>query len=131
MATVQETIQCCFMYDATKPHMIERKICEGSECLKAALSSGISGLQVIFASATSVGWGEQWSSDIAVSRVLSKCSDIHSENTRFETLWLSPMTRISSNEAGSSLLPLVILKDLSILLGCPIFTVSSCHQDRK
>ena len=36
--------------------MIERKICEGTTCLKAALSSGVTRLQVMVASARSVSW---------------------------------------------------------------------------
>ena len=32
-------VQCWFYYDATKPGVIENKICEGTDCLKAASSS--------------------------------------------------------------------------------------------
>jgi len=41
-------------YDATKPEVIENNIFEGTDCLKAALCSGLTGLQVMVASATSV-----------------------------------------------------------------------------
>jgi hypothetical protein len=37
--------------------VIENRICEGTDCLKATLSSGVTSLQVIIASARSVGWG--------------------------------------------------------------------------
>jgi hypothetical protein len=37
--------------------VIENEICEGTDCLKAALSSGMTGLQVMVASATSVSCG--------------------------------------------------------------------------
>ena len=40
---------CCY-----KARVIENRICEGTDCLKAALSSGMTGLQVMVASATSV-----------------------------------------------------------------------------
>ena len=40
--------------DATKPEVIENNICEGTDCLKAALSSGMTGLEVMVASAISV-----------------------------------------------------------------------------
>jgi hypothetical protein len=46
-----------FKYDAAKPEVIENKICEGSDCLNSVLSSGMTGLQVMVASARSVGWG--------------------------------------------------------------------------
>jgi len=37
--------------------VIEKRICKGTDCLKAALSSGMTSLQVIVASARSVSWG--------------------------------------------------------------------------
>jgi hypothetical protein len=75
--------------------------------------------------------GEQWSSDIAVSRTLAKHSDRQGENTRFQTLWFSPLTRMSSDIADSSLLPLLYRRSLSILSGCPVINVRSCLQDTK
>jgi len=35
----------------------ENKICEGTDCLNAALSSGVTSLYVLIASASGVGWG--------------------------------------------------------------------------
>jgi len=57
MATVQEKVQCWFCYDATKPGVIENRIWKGSNCLKAALSSGVTSLQVMVVSARSVSRG--------------------------------------------------------------------------
>jgi len=37
--------------------VIENKICEGTDRLNAALSSGVTSLYVLIASASSVGWG--------------------------------------------------------------------------
>jgi len=37
--------------------MIRNKICGGSDCLNAALSSGVTSLQLTVASAKSVSWG--------------------------------------------------------------------------
>jgi hypothetical protein len=37
--------------------VIENKICEGTDCLKAALNSNMTSHQVMVASARSVGWG--------------------------------------------------------------------------
>ena len=75
--------------------------------------------------------GEQWSSDIAVSCKLAKHSDIQTENTKFETLWLSPLVRVSSNVANGPLLHLLFLTSLNILSGCPIINICGCHQDLK
>jgi len=57
MATVQENVQYWFYCDATKPGVIEYRICEGIDCLKAALSSGMRSLQVMVVSARSVSCG--------------------------------------------------------------------------
>jgi hypothetical protein len=54
---------------------------------------------------------------------LAKHSDIRNANTRFKALWLSPLTRIQ--------IPLLFLRSLSILSGCPIINIHSCHQYRK
>jgi hypothetical protein len=43
-----------FSVFATKPAVTENNICEGTDCLKVALSSGVTGLQVMVASAASV-----------------------------------------------------------------------------
>ena len=74
---------------------------------------------------------KQWSIDIAVSCTLTKCSDLQSENTRFKTLWLSPLTRIHIAVADSSVLPLLFLSSLSIISGCPVIKICSCYQYRK
>ena len=78
MATVQRKGQCSFKY-ATKPEVIENKVCEGTDCLNAALSSGMTSLQVMVA-CKKCGLREQLSNDIAVSWTLVKPSDIQSEN---------------------------------------------------
>jgi len=57
MATVQENAQCWFYYDATNPGVVENRICEGTDCLKSALSSGVTSLQVVVVSARSVSRG--------------------------------------------------------------------------
>jgi len=73
--------------------------------------------------------GEQWRSDIAVSRNLAKQSNVLSENTGCETLLFSPLLRMSINVADSSLLPLLFLTSQNILSGCPIINTCGCHQD--
>jgi len=57
MATVQEKLMYWFQYDATKPGMIENRICEGTDCLKAALSSGVTSVHVMVTSARSISCG--------------------------------------------------------------------------
>jgi len=57
MATVEENVQCWFYCDATNPGVIENRICEGTDCLKAALSSGVTSPQVVVVSARSVSRG--------------------------------------------------------------------------
>jgi hypothetical protein len=74
---------------------------------------------------------QQRSSDLAVSCTLTKHCDIQTEDARFKTLRLSPLPKIHIDIADSSVLPLVFLKSLSILSGCPIFNIYSCHQYRK
>jgi len=71
--------------------------------------------------------GEQWSSDPAVFCVLSKLSDIQSENA----YWLSWLITNHIDLVDSSVLPLLFLKSLCILSGCLIINIRSCHQDRK
>jgi len=50
-------VQCWFYCGATNPGLIENRICEGTDCLKAALSSGVTSLQVLVVSARSVSRG--------------------------------------------------------------------------
>jgi hypothetical protein len=85
MTTLQENLQFCFHYDATKPNVIENKIREGTDCLKAALSSGMTSVQFLVASAKSVScWSLE--SEALLYLVLWPNTDIHSENTVFRTL---------------------------------------------
>jgi hypothetical protein len=58
MATLHERLHYWFYYAATKPQVIENKIFEGTDCLKAALSSCITGLHVMVA-CKKCGLGEQ------------------------------------------------------------------------
>jgi hypothetical protein len=62
---------------------------------------------------------------------LAKLSNIHSENTVFETLRLSPLSTISISVACSWQLPLLFLRSLSILSGCSIIHTCSCRQGMK
>jgi len=57
MATVQEKLKYWFYFDATKPGVIENRICEGTDCLKVALSSGLTSLRNMIVLARSVNRG--------------------------------------------------------------------------
>ena len=50
---------------------------------------------------------------------------------KIKTLWLSSQPTIHSDIADSCVLPLVFLSSLSILSGCPVINICSCHQNRK
>ena len=73
---------------------------------------------------------EQWSSDLALSCTLAKLSDIHSENTRFETLCFTPLTSICIDTAVRSLLSLLFLRSLSspIIKIIVASKICNCHE---
>ena len=54
MATLQDELHFWFYYVATKPGVIEYRSCEGTDCLKVALCSGVSSFHVVVASTGSV-----------------------------------------------------------------------------
>ena len=72
-----------FWYEATKPEVIQNKICEGTDCLNAALNSGMASLQVMVASARSLGWGSSENLTLLLCCTLSKCTDVQYANTCF------------------------------------------------
>jgi len=45
--TLHEKVQCWFSNDASKPEVIEKNICEGSDYLNLALQPDITSLQVM------------------------------------------------------------------------------------
>jgi hypothetical protein len=104
-------VQCCFKYHPTKPQVIENRICEGTDCLNVAFSSGITRPQVMV-DCKKYAVGEQWSSDVAVSCILAKHSDKQNENTSLEMLWFTPLTWISIDMADSYLHPVLSLTSL-------------------
>ena len=54
-----EKVQCWISNDASKPEVIEKIICEGTDYLHLALQSDMTSLHVMVASARSVDGGEQ------------------------------------------------------------------------
>ena len=57
MVTLHEKVQFWFQYDAVNPQVTENKVCESTDHLKAALTSGMISLNVTVASARSVDCG--------------------------------------------------------------------------
>jgi hypothetical protein len=64
--------------------------------------------------------GEQWSNDLAALRALGKHSDIQSENTSFEMLWLSPLTWIH-----------IAIAEVCVYFTVSVINIHSCHQDMR
>jgi len=116
MATLQENLHCWFNFDATKPNVIENRICEGADCLNAALSSGVTSLQFTVASAKSVSGGSNEAVTLLnlVPWAGTVTCRMNAQNSR-----LTPLTRIFIDTVDSSLLPLLFLRSLSILSDCP------------
>ena len=98
--------------------------------LKAALSSGVTSLQVMVVSARSVSSGSNEAVTL-LYLVSSPSTRVYREKTGFKTYWLSRLTRIHIDVADSSVLPFLFLYSLCILSGCPIINICICHQDRK
>jgi hypothetical protein len=57
MVTQHAKMQCWILNDASKPEVIEKIICEGTDYLNLALQSDVTSLHVMVASARSVDWG--------------------------------------------------------------------------
>jgi hypothetical protein len=51
MVTLHENVQFLFQYDAVNARVTVNKVCEGTDHLKAALTSGMTSLNVTVASA--------------------------------------------------------------------------------
>ena len=62
------------------------RICEGADCLKAALSSGMTGFPVMVAAARSVSRESNETVTLLYLVPCLKHSDIQIENTRFKML---------------------------------------------
>jgi hypothetical protein len=57
MVTLHENVQFLFQYDAVNARVTENKVCEGTDHLKAALTSGMRSQNVTVFSARSVDCG--------------------------------------------------------------------------
>jgi hypothetical protein len=57
MVSLHKNLQFWFQYDSVNAQVIENKVCEDTDHLKAALTSGMTSLNVTVASTRGVGFG--------------------------------------------------------------------------
>jgi len=91
-----------FKFDATKADVTENRICEGTDCLKAALSSGMTSLQVMVDSAKSVCWGSNEAVTL-LYLVPWPSTPAYRVKTLFKT-WFSQLTTLSIHIADNCFL---------------------------
>jgi len=104
---------------------------EGTDCLNAALSSVMTSLQVMVASARSVGWGRNEKLKFLYLIPYPSALMCSMQTQVSDTDWFTPLTRLSIHTADNFLLTLLFLMSVSILSGCPIINICSCLQDMK
>jgi hypothetical protein len=126
----KKKVQFWFKYDATNTEVIENRIFEGTDCLKAALSSGMTSLQVMVASATS--WSSGYIEAVSLLYLVPWPSTItYRVDTQDSKYNLIPLNTVSIDVADSSLLRLLFFRSLSIVSGCPVLNMCVCHHDVK
>jgi hypothetical protein len=111
--------------------VIENRSCEGTDCQKAALSSAVTSVQVMVASARSVSCGtmNQW--PYCISYLVQAVRHIEWKHKIRNILIVTTDHNPHWCSRQSSVLPLMFLKSVCILSGCPVINICSCHQDRK
>jgi len=135
MATLQEKVRCWLQYNATKCKVIENKICEGTNCLKAAWSSGVTSLEGIVAPARIVGWRSNDKASLLYVLPLPSTRTCAVKTQHSKHSWFTVLMRFSIHTSDNCLLPLLFLRSVSILSGCPVIKdvvvamkVWSCHE---
>jgi len=108
--------------------VIENRIFEGTNCLKAALSSGVTSLQVMIASARSVSKGEHEAVTSLYLIPWPSCLTYRVKTQDSKRIITDHNPHCHSRQL--SVLPLMFLKSVYILSGCPVINICSCHQDR-
>jgi hypothetical protein len=125
-------VQYFLKYDATKPEVIENGICKSYWLPERYIKRWYDTPAGESCLCKNCGLGEEWRSDIAVSRTLSKCPYVQYANTRFRNTSESmPLTRISIDVAENSVLPLLFRRSVNILSCCHIINICGGHQDMK
>jgi hypothetical protein len=111
--------------------VIENKICEGTGCLNAALSSCVISLQGVVAPARSVGWtsNEALSLLYLVPWPSTPTYTVKTQDSKHP--WFTPLMIFSIHIVYISLLPLLFLRSVSIWSGCPVINIRRCHEDMK
>jgi len=129
-ATLQEKVHavCSIMLQCK---VIENKICEGTDCLKAAWSSDVTSLERIVVPARIVGWrsNDNVSQLYVLPLPSTRTCAVKTQISKHS--WFTPLMRVSIHAADNCLLPLLFLKSVSILSGCPVINIRSCHEGMK
>jgi len=129
--TLQEEVHCCLQYNATKCKVIENKICEGTDCLKAAWSSGVTSLEGIVAPARVVDWRSNDKMSLLYVLPLPSTRACVAKTQGSKHSWFTPLMSFSIHTADNCLLPLLFLRSVSILCACPVINICSCHEGMK
>jgi len=129
--TLHEEVHCCLQYNGTKCKAIENKICEDTDCLKAAWSSGVKSLEGIVAPASVVDWRSNDKLSLLYVLPLPSTTTCVAKTQCSKHSWFTPLMSFSIHTADNCLLPLLFLRSLSILSGCPVFNIRSCHEGMK
>jgi len=130
-ATLQEKVHCWLQHNATKCKVIENQIFEGTDCLKAAWSSGVTSLEGIVAPARIVDWRSNEKVSLLYVLPLPSTTTCVVKTQGSKHSWFTPLIRFSIQAADNSLLPLLFLRSVSILSGCPVINIRSCHEGLK
>ena len=128
-ATLQEKVHCWLQCNATKCKVIKNKIFEGIDCLKAASSSGVTSLEGIVPPARIVDWRSNDKVSLLYVLPLPNTRTCVVKTQDSKHSWFTPLIRFSIHAADKSLLPLLFLRSVSILSGCPVINIRSCHED--
>jgi len=109
-ATLQEKVHCWLQYNGTKCKVIENKICEGTDCLKAAWSSDVTSLECIVAPARIVGWRSYDKVLLLYVLPLPSTMTCVVKTQGSKHSWFTPLMRFSIHTADKSLLPWLFLR---------------------
>ena len=129
-ATLQEKVYCCWLqYNGTKCKVIGYKICEGTDCLKAAWSSDVTSLEGIVVPERIVDWRSNDKVSLLYVLPLPSTRTCVVKTQDSKHSWFTPLIRFSIHAADKSLLPFLFLRSVSILSGCHVINIRSCHED--
>jgi len=128
---LQEKVYCLLQYNGTKCKVIENRMCEGTNCLKATWSSDVTSLEGIVAPARIVGWRSNDAVSLLYVLPLPSTRTCAVKTQCSKHSWFTVLMSFSIHIADNCLLPLLFLRCVSILSGCPVINIRSCHEDMK